>query len=291
MPPAANGDSDAQGPYSAGSSIGRFHLLRKLGQGGMGAVFLVQDPDLKRPVALKLLTSLDDSTGSKFARFQREVQALAKLSHPGIVAIHEMGNHNRLHFLVMDFVEGETFEEMLRGQMLSHRRIAEVSRDVALALHHAHDAGIIHRDVKPENVILDPQGRARLTDFGIARDETAQEQLTRTGEVVGTPAYLAPEQVSSRAGTVGPWTDVHALGAMLYRGLVGVPPFHAANLISLLHNVLQVGVSSLRSMESDIPPDLDIIALRCLEKDPKHRYHSAAAVAEELDRFLSGEPI
>ena len=276
--------------------IGRYVALSELGRGGMGIVYHCHDPHLHREVAIKMLldTSLpidpNDPAGA-LARFSREARAVAKLRHPGIVALHEVGEHQGQPFLVMDFVEGESFEDLLKRKKPSSRRIAEILCDVARAITHAHEAGIIHRDIKPHNIMVDLQGRPHVMDFGVARDISARQQITRTGQIMGTPAFMAPEQADANKKGQGPWTDIYALGALLYRALTGRPPFQADNQISLIKMVLTEDPIPPRRLRPRIPPDLETITLKCLEKDPDRRYPSAAAVADELERFLAGSSI
>ena len=269
--------------------IDRYVVLSELGRGGMGVVYRCYDPHLHRNVAIKMIL---DATGTEnIARFKREARAAAKIQHPGIVALHEVGEHEGCPYLVMDFVEGETFDALLRRKKPSVRRIAMIVRGVALALHHAHTAKIIHRDIKPQNVMVDAQGKPHIMDFGLARDISASQQLTKHGQIVGTPAYMAPEQADSHLGEHGPWTDVYGLGAMIYRALAGQPVFKAATPAALLRKVLADEPLPLRQLDPSIELDLETITLRCLEKEPARRYQSAAAVAEELQRFLQGHPI
>ena len=291
MPPTEHNSPFAEAPDPSGHSIGRFQLLKKLGQGGMGTVYLARDPELERSIAIKLITAGNDQTEEQLVRFEREAQALAKLSHPGIVAVHEVGHHQHQPFLVMDFVEGQTFAEMLRQEDVPLRRTVEVGRDVALALDHAHAEGIIHRDIKSDNILVAPDSRALLTDFGLAHDEAAEEQLTRTGVIIGTPHFLAPEQISKPRGEIGPWTDVYSLGATLHDSLVGSPPFQSTNIVGLMHQILRQAAPPLHRIDSSIPRNLSAIVLKCLEKHPEQRYSSAAALADDLQRFLDGEPV
>ena len=257
----------------------------------MGVVYRCHDPKLHRSVAIKVVLDSTRADAELLARFLREGHALAKLNKRGIVAVHEVGEHEGCPFLVMEFVEGETFEALLKRERVSPRRIAQIVRDMGYALHHAHKAGLTHRDVKPQNVMVDGQGHAQLMDFGLARDSFASQQLTETGEIMGTPAYMAPEQVDPSPGGHGSWTDVYALGAVLYRALADRPVFTAGTPVALLKKVLLDEPEPLSRLEPAVPADLAIIAHRCLEKDPLRRYSSAAEVATELERFIFQEPI
>ncbi len=267
--------------------LGRWILEDELGRGAMGVVYRAHDTALRRHVAIKLILSANER---RLARFLAEARAVARLRHPCIVAIHEVGEDAGRPFLVMDFVEGESLDAALERGALTRDALLAVTRDVARGLEHAHENGIVHRDVKPQNVLIDGSGRGLLTDFGVAFDVT-QERQTLTGQLVGTPAYASPEQIAGQSGTVGRATDVWSLGAMLYHGLTGRLPFDAENLGELMAKVLRAAPTPPRKIDPSISPHLARVALRCLEKRPDDRYLSTAAVAEDLDRVLRGEPI
>ncbi len=271
-------------------AIGRYLIIDELGRGGMGAVYRGFDPGLQRLVAIKLLLAREGAGDAERTRLVNEARAAARLQHPGIVAVHEVGVHGGQPFLVMDLVEGETFERLLKRERPSPRRIAEVVREVASALEHAHGLGVVHRDIKPENILIDAEGRARVADFGLARDLHA-EGLTVSGQIVGTPGYMAPEQADADRASIGPPCDVWALGAVLYRGLVGRPPFRGTTVLATVMDILQKEPDAPRRIDPSIHIDLETIALRCLEKDAARRYPGARAVADELGRFLDGAAI
>ncbi len=271
--------------------IGKYAIVRELGKGGMGIVYEALDTVLKRSVAIKMILDPSRADPETLERFRREAQSAARVPHPGIVQVFETGEHEGKPFLVMELVAGESFEALLKRETVPPRRVVEIVRGVALALEHAHAHQIVHRDVKPANVLLDRQGKPHLTDFGLARDEAVTAQLTVTGDVLGTPAYMAPEQASGVPGAQGPHTDVYALGGLLYRALTGKPPFEAANAQALLYKVLTQEPAPLRRVKPTVHQDLETISLRCLAKEPARRYATAGAVAEELRRFLDGEPI
>ncbi|MBI3724589.1 tetratricopeptide repeat protein [bacterium] len=277
-------------PASLGR-IGRYDVLGELGRGGMGVVYRAADPALRRLVAIKLLLDPSRAGPAEIARFGREAEACARLRHPGIVSVFETGAHEGRPYLVMELVSGESLEALLGRGPLPPRKIAEIVRGVALALEHAHSQGVVHRDVKPENVIVDAQGAPHLMDFGLARDENASARLTATGAVLGTPAYMAPEQASGEPGEQGPHTDVYALGGVLYRALAGRPPFQAPSPQALLYQVMFKEPVPPRKIEPGVPPDLETIALRCLSKEKERRLSSAREVADELGRYLDGVPI
>ena len=269
--------------------IGRYAWIKELGRGGMGVVHRCYDPQLHRHVAIKMILEAGMANEEGLARFHHEARAVAKLHHPGIVALHEVGEHQGSPYLVMDFVEGQSFEAFLIQEKPTTRRIVEIVREVALALHHAHQSGIVHRDVKPQNVMVDPQGKPHVMDFGLARDTSIHQQLTKTGQILGTPVYMAPEQITGRG--IGPCTDIYALGSMLYRALVGKPPFLSSEPASLYKQILMDEPKLLRRLDTTISADLETITLKCLEKEPSRRYPSATEVADEIQRFLDGQAI
>ncbi len=288
--PADTHRNPASGPPDV-PRIGRYIVTAELGRGGMGVVSRAFDPQLQRDVAIKMIIDPLAVGDDERARFLREARAAARLRHEAMVAVHEVGEHQGRPYLVMDFIDGETLEAALARDAIEPRRLAEILRDVARALQVAHDVGIVHRDVKPQNVLLDRAGRPHLADFGLARDASAQDQLTVTGQLVGTPAYMAPEQAEADASRHGPTVDVYALGAVLYRGIVGRPPFEASDQIRMLKKVLFDDPVAPRSIRPNVHPDLETIALRCLEKEAGRRYGSAGSVADELDRFIRGDAI
>ncbi len=272
--------------------IGRYVLLEELGRGGMGVVHRGYDLSLRRHVAIKMISLGSGADERQIRRFEREAVAAAKLRHPGIVAVHEAGVHEGRPFIVMDLVDGESLETALERGALSPKRIAEIIHDVARALEHAHEHGIVHRDVKPENILVDAEGKAYLTDFGLARElDAAADRLTMSGQIVGTPAYMSPEQAISGRGAPGPAADIYAAGGVLYRAVTGRPPFDATELIALVHQVVAVDPVPPRQISPAVHPDIETIALRCLEKEPDRRYGSAADLAADLRRFLDGELI
>ena len=285
-------------PAGERRTLGRYQLLEELGRGGMGVVWRARDPQLRREVAVKML--LGDASDSpevlarRRERFLREGRAAARLRHPHVVGLHEVGEEGGRPFMVMDLVRGGSLEAALGQEgRLPPRRAAEVVRDVALALEHAHGQGIVHRDVKPGNVLLEEgTGRALLSDFGLARDVTGAERvdLSHSGQLIGTPDYLSPEQVRGER-QIGPAVDVWALGGVLYKALTGEVPFPSETLGQLMHAVLDREPVPPRALDPQLHPDLETIALKCLEKDTAARYGSAGEVAAELNRFLQGEAL
>ena len=222
-------------------------------------------------------------------RFYLEAEAAANLDHPGIVPIYEIGEHEGQHFFSMGFVEGTSLAAKVADGPLPPREAATLIVKVAEAVQFAHEKGVIHRDLKPANVLLDAQGQPKVTDFGLAKKLQADSGLTHTGQVMGTPSYMPPEQAEGK--NVGPTADVYALGAILYCLLTGRPPFQAATPMDTLVQVVGQDPVPVRQLNATVPKDLETICLKCLEKDPRRRYGSARALAEDLNRFLSGEPI
>ncbi|MBI3724471.1 tetratricopeptide repeat protein [bacterium] len=271
--------------------IGHYLLVRELGRGGMGVVFRARDTVLMRDVAIKVIHDARLATKAALGRFQREAMATARLHHPGVVSVFETGEHEGRPYIVMELVTGESLEALLARETVEPMRLAALVREVALALEHAHENGIVHRDVKPENVIVDQAGRARLMDFGLAREIGSADRLTATGQSLGTPAYMAPEQAAGDLAAQGPRTDVYGLGGILYRGLAGEPPFQGETVRELLFRVIREDAVPPSRGNPLVPRDLETIALRCLAKDPGSRYPTAAAVALDLARFEEGQAI
>jgi eukaryotic-like serine/threonine-protein kinase len=266
--------------------LGQYELVQLLGRGGMGAVYKARQPGLDRWVAVKVLAAGAFADQTARERLKREAQALAQLQHPGIVEIHEVGEADGLPYFVMTFVDGPNLAELVRDHPLEPRRAARLVARVAEAVQSAHERGILHRDLKPSNVLLGADDRPRITDFGLAVAEWMAQGLTRTGEMLGSPAYLAPEQVSAHRGEVRPASDIYALGAVLYHLLTGRPPFMAATATDTLEQVLRREVLAPRRLNPLVPLELESICLRCLAKQPERRYPTARALAATLDQFV-----
>ena len=272
-----------------GQRLGRFELLRPIGAGGMGEVWLARQDGLERHVAVKIL--LAASHHQSVDRLRREAQALARIQHPHVVPVHEVGEAGGLHYYVMDLVDGRSLEEVLAAGRLSCARAAEIARQIAEALAAAHDQGVVHRDVKPGNVLLaDGRDHVTLVDFGIAMSELAPT-LTSTGDLLGTPHYMAPEQARGEAYLADACTDVWGVGVTLYEMLTGTRPFDGEHLIAVRSAVLEREPVAPRHIRADCPRDLETIVLRCLDKAPGRRYLTARALADDLARFLADEPI
>ena len=271
-----------------GSDFGRYRIVREVAQGGMGVVFEAEDRDLRRRVALKVLRG---EVGPRLVeRLHREASIAARLRHPNIVAVHDVGVHEGVHYIAMDFVDGETLEAIVRRGMRG-RDAAALLRTVAQAVAHAHREGVVHRDLKPANVIIDKDGRPMITDFGLARMGHEFTTLTATGQVMGTPAFMAPEQVAANARGIGPRTDVWALGVILYEMLTGRAPFDADAPLAIYQAVMTRDPEPPSRLRPDVSRELEAVCLKALEKDPDRRYADAAEMAEDLSRWLDGDAV
>jgi serine/threonine protein kinase/WD40 repeat protein len=266
-------------------SLSGYELLEVVGRGGMSVVYRARQRHPSRVVALKVLLA----GAERRARLIAEADALARLGHPNVVRIYEVGEHGGLPFLALEYVEGGTLADRLGGAPLPPREAAALAERLARAVHAAHRAGVVHRDLKPANVLLDADGTPKVTDFGLAKQE--ESDLTATGAVLGTPSYLAPEQAEGRAREVGPAADVHALGAILYEMLTGRPPFRGATPLETLDQVRTREPVAPGQLRPKLARDLDTVCLACLRKDPAARYATAEALADDLGRFLRDEPI
>ncbi|HUE14183.1 MAG TPA: protein kinase [Planctomycetaceae bacterium] len=271
--------------------FGDYEILEEIARGGMGVVYKARQMSLNRLVALKMILAGEWATPEARQRFRAEAEAAANLQHPIIVAIHEVGEHEGQQYFSMDFVAGKNLADLVRGNPLSAERAAAYVKTIAEAVHFAHQRGILHRDLKPQNVLIDAEDRPRITDFGLAKRVDTDSGLTRTGDVLGSPSYMSPEQADSRPDEVGPESDVYSLGAILYELLTGHPPFHGATTLETLCQVIQSPPISPRKLNPAVPRDLETICLKCLEKSPPKRFRSAHELAEELERFLHGERI
>ncbi len=271
--------------------FGDYELLERIAQGGMGIVYKARQVSLNRIVALKMILAGQLAAEEDVARFRREAQAAAHLQHPNIVAIHEVGEHDGQPFFSMDFVPGRSLREIVREGPLPARRAAQYVKAIAEATHYAHQHGTLHRDLKPANVLIDDADQVRITDFGLAKQVHEDPGLTGSGEIVGTPSYMPPEQALGRRAEVGPASDVYSLGAVLYELVTGQPPFRGETVGDVLSQVIDGEPVSPRLLNRGLPRDLATISLKCLERDPRKRYPTAAALAHDLERFLGDEPI
>ncbi len=270
-------------------AIDGYEILSELGRGGMGVVYLARQQGLKRHVALKMLHGSAAQLEER-QRFAAEAEAVARIQHPNIVNVFEVGEAEGRPYLSLEYVEGGSLDERLAGRPMAWRDAAELMVKLAEAVHCAHEHGVVHRDLKPANILLAEDGTPKITDFGIAK-RLDQVRQTQTGKILGTPTYMAPEQGLGHNDKVGPCTDIYALGAMLYDALTGRPPFDADNTMDTIVQMLTLEPVSPRQLQPTVPRDLEVICLKCLEKDPERRYPNAHELALDLQRLLRHEPI
>jgi serine/threonine protein kinase/Tfp pilus assembly protein PilF len=271
--------------------LGDYELLEEVGRGGQGVVFRARQKSLNRTVALKVISLGQWASKAHLKRFRLEAEAAARLEHPGIVPIHEVGERDGQCYFSMKFVEGGQLDEVVWRAPMSIRQAVELIVKVARIVHYAHEHGILHRDIKPGNILLDGKGEPHLTDFGLARLVESESNVTHTLEILGTPSYMAPEQAVGNNAAVSSPTDVYGLGAVLYQLLTGQPPFAGGTTYETIKLLLDTEPRQPRLLNPKIDRDLSTICVKCLEKDPKRRYSSALALAEDLERWLKHEPI
>src|SRR5215472_14335622 len=272
-------------------ALGDYELLEEIGRGGQGVVFRARQKRLNRIVALKVISLGQWASKAHLKRFRREAEAAASLDHPCIVPIYEVGERDGSCYFSMKFVEGGQLDEVTARQPMPIGRAVELIAKVARTVHYAHERGILHRDINPGNILLDAKGEPHLTDFGLARLVESESSVTHTLDVLGTPSYMAPEQASGEHTAITRITDVYGLGAVLYQLLTGQPPFAGGATYETIKLLLDTEPRRPRLLNPKIDRDLSTICLKCLEKDPKRRYSSALALAEDLERWLKHEPI
>jgi TolB-like protein/Tfp pilus assembly protein PilF/predicted Ser/Thr protein kinase len=285
------GTTPAAHPTHKVTDFGDYELLEKMGGGGQGLVYRARQKSLNRTVALKIIGLGQLATKTHLKRFHLEAEAAASLDHPCIVPIYEIGERDGSCYFSMKLVEGGALDEVVRREPVPIRRAAELIAKLARTVHYAHERGILHRDIKPGNVLLDAKGEPHLTDFGVARLLETQSNVTRTTEVLGTPSYMAPEQARGNNAHLTGATDVYGLGAVFYHLLTGNSPFAGGTTYETTRLLLETEPRQPRLLNPKVDRDLSTICLKCLEKDPKRRYSSALALAEDLERWLKHEPI
>ncbi|MCA9105574.1 MAG: protein kinase [Planctomycetales bacterium] len=297
QPQSSEDSSEAMPPGTSVRYIGDYLIISEIARGGMGVVYKARQEKLGRIVALKMMLAGTKASPAIVDRFHREARSAAALRHPNIVGVHEVGVHQGRHYLTMDYIEGSSLWERLRSGSLAPTEAAALLETIAIATHFAHGEGVLHRDLKPANILLDMTGSPHITDFGLAKslsrfdEPQANGELTRSGQILGTPSYMAPEQANAQHQLVCVGSDVYSLGAILYACLSGRPPFVAETTVETLRQVVHDDPLPPRVLNARVPKDLETICLKCLAKEPRHRYHTAQELADDLRRFLDGRPV
>lgn len=290
-PDRPRGDDGTLRRLKLPATLGDYELIEEVGRGGMGVVFRARQISLDREVAVKMILRGRLASEADLQRFLAEAAATARLVHPGIVPVYEVGDIDGRPFFSMQYIRGETLDERIARGPLPQREAAEIIAQVARAVQFAHEQGFVHRDLKPSNILLTKQGQALITDFGLAKQWNADVHLTRSGMLVGTPAYMSPEQAGGRRELLGPATDIYSLGSMLYFTLTGRPPFVAETAVEVVMLVIEQDPSPPRALRPSLDRDLEMIVIRCLQKPIDLRYASAGDLADDLDAFLADEVV
>lgn len=299
--PPANSDADTKTCAEStshvasqdyrGRTFGNYTILEEISRGAMGVVYKARQHHLDRVVALKVLLAGEMATEAQVARFRREAQAAAKLRHPAIVPIHEVGVFEGKHFYTMDYIKGRDLSDLIRSGEVTTRRALDIAAQVADALDYAHNRGVIHRDIKPGNIMIDAEDRVHIMDFGLAKQLDSDTKFTRTGTTIGTPAYMPPEQASGESARVDHRADIYSLGAVLYEMLTSRPPFSGDTMMNTLIKVLNDEPVPPKRLNPRIHRDIQTIVLKAMEKSPERRYQSMRAFADDIRRFVAGESI
>lgn len=272
------------------ANVPGYELIEEVGRGGMGVVYKARQLQLNRIVALKMILSGAHAGSSDVIRFMSEAEAVATISHPHIVQVYEVNHHNQLPYMALEFVEGGTLSQKLKEGPISGKEAAQLVKQIALGMAAAHEAGVIHRDLKPDNILLNADGVPKITDFGLAKRVEGGSGITQTGAIMGTPSYMAPEQAGVTKDITSA-VDVYGLGALLYELITGRPPFRAETHLDTLLQVVENPPAPPRLLNPKVDRDLETICLKCLEKSPANRYASAEALAQDLEHYLANEPI
>lgn len=286
--PLATHSSSPQPPLPV---IGSYRIISEIGQGGMGKVYKAHHPGLDKLVAIKVMLPHSCNNERERNRFLGEARITAKLHHPNIVTVHDVGTADGQSYLIMDFIEGETLAQSMKRTRVSPKKALELLKTIAEAMEYAHQNGVIHRDLKPQNIILKKTGEPVVMDFGLAKDTHVGKGMTRTGDMLGTPKYMATEQVQGKNREISPRTDVYALGAILYELLTGVAPFEGVNAVNVFNAILHDPVVSPRRRNPRISQAMEKICLKALAKVPAHRYASAGDLAQDIERALHGQKV
>jgi len=287
-----NGNATSHGPTgTAVHNFGDFELESEIARGGMGVVYKARQVSLDRRVALKVLPGGPLANQDDLRRFHLEAAAIAILDHPNIVPIYEVGEHEGLSYFAMKLIEGNSLAQRQPGSVADPRAAAQLVATVARAVHHAHQRGVLHRDLTPSNIVIDAEGQPHVTDFGLAKRVEVNSELTQSGAILGTPSYMSPEQASGNRKAITTATDVYGLGAVLYALLTGKPPFRGDSVLETLEQVRQRLPEPPGGVGRNVDRDLETVCMKCLEKEPARRYASALGLAEDLERWLRGEPI